>query len=64
MTSDIIALYNIMLQSDPKWTEIKRGKRLTGTGMSFLYHIHSNVEQVSVVLAPGRNKASEYEKYL
>lgn len=64
MTFDIIALYKVMLKADPEWTKIKRAKRLTGKGTSFLYRINSNVGTISVVLAPGRNKASEYEKYL
>lgn len=64
MTLDVVALYKIMLRSDPERTKVKRGKRLTGTGMSYMYRVNSNAGDISVVLAPGRNKSSQYEKYL
>lgn len=64
MTTDMIAMYKVMLRADPKHTTVRLGTRLTGTGTSYMFRINSNAGIVSLVLAPGRNKASAYEQYL
>lgn len=64
MTSDMLLLYRFMLRAGAG-VKVTRAAKLTSTGTAYMFRLSlPKVGHVSVALAPERNRASEYEKYL